>query len=145
MKHEKYTYSEISTHISPEDAWIVIEDKVLDVTSWLPHHPGGPELLLEAAGKDVTEDFNGVGHSLEAREKLREFQIGSVRRVEGDEEVSGDLEGMEEGGEGKRKWGNWFWRWSAAVAMKRIGISALVIGVAFLARKYWGMYGKKKS
>ena len=31
-------------------------------------HPGGGEIMLSAAGKDGTQDFEDVGHSPNARE-----------------------------------------------------------------------------
>ena len=34
-------------------------------------HPGGGEIMLSAAGKDGTQDFEDVGHSPHARELLK--------------------------------------------------------------------------
>jgi len=31
---------EISKHNTPEDCWIVVEDKVWDITEFAPQHPG---------------------------------------------------------------------------------------------------------
>ncbi|XP_053255816.1 cytochrome b5 type B isoform X4 [Podarcis raffonei] len=48
--------------------------------SWpLPDgHPGGEEVLLEQAGRDATENFEDVGHSMDAREMLDQYLIGEV-------------------------------------------------------------------
>lgn len=35
-----YTWPEIIKHDRRDDCWVVIEGKVYDVTSFLPHHPG---------------------------------------------------------------------------------------------------------
>ncbi|XP_025064926.1 cytochrome b5 type B [Alligator sinensis] len=41
-------------------------------------HPGGEEVLLEQAGRDATESFEDVGHSIDAREMLKQYYIGEV-------------------------------------------------------------------
>merc|ERR1712076_320629 len=58
--------------------WIVLQDKVYDVTKFLGEHPGGEEILFENAGGDATENFEDVGHSSDAREMLEEYYIGDV-------------------------------------------------------------------
>lgn len=37
----KVSTHEISQHASQEDAWIVVNGKVYDVTKFAPDHPGG--------------------------------------------------------------------------------------------------------
>lgn len=44
-------------------------------------HPGGEEVLLEQAGADASESFEDVGHSLDAREMLKQYYIGDVHPV----------------------------------------------------------------
>uniref|UniRef100_A0A8C4SZN8 Cytochrome b5 type B n=1 Tax=Erpetoichthys calabaricus TaxID=27687 RepID=A0A8C4SZN8_ERPCA len=39
----------------PKNTWVIIHDKVYDVTHFLDEHPGGEEVLLEQAGGDATE------------------------------------------------------------------------------------------
>merc|ERR1712241_1319728 len=58
--------------------WMVIHDKVFDVTKFLDEHPGGEEILIENAGLDATEAFEDVGHSTDAREMLREYLVGEL-------------------------------------------------------------------
>ena len=38
-------------------------------------HPGGGEIMLSAAGKDGTQDFEDVGHSPHARELLKKYYL----------------------------------------------------------------------
>ena len=45
--------SEVYKHNTRQDCWMVIEDKVYDVTSWIDKHPGG-DLILSYAGLDAT-------------------------------------------------------------------------------------------
>eukprot|EP01046_Picozoa_sp_COSAG06_P007092 COSAG06_NODE_341_length_17184_cov_10.318525_6_plen_771_part_00 len=51
------TYEEISRHTTPQDCWIVVNGKAYDVTDFLDDHPGGPAVVLEAAGVDSTAAF----------------------------------------------------------------------------------------
>ena len=38
------------------DCWLGIDGLVYDVTKFLDDHPGGPEIVLEHAGKDATQE-----------------------------------------------------------------------------------------
>ena len=37
--------------------------------------------MLEQAGRDATESFDDVGHSIDAQEMLKEYHIGEVHPV----------------------------------------------------------------
>ncbi len=52
------TLEEVAKHNSREDAWVVVEDVVYNVTPYLEYHPGGIPILASAAGKDATSLFN---------------------------------------------------------------------------------------
>jgi cytochrome b involved in lipid metabolism len=52
--------------------------KVYDVTPFMDDHPGGGEIMLSAAGKDGTQDFEDVGHSPHARELLKKYYLVRV-------------------------------------------------------------------
>jgi cytochrome b involved in lipid metabolism len=52
--------------------------QVYDVTKFLEHHPGGDDVLLSATGKDATNDFEDVGHSVDAHNLMKDFEIGEV-------------------------------------------------------------------
>lgn len=52
------TPDELALHNSLESGvWVAISGKVYDISTFLSEHPGGEDILLEAAGTDVTEDF----------------------------------------------------------------------------------------
>ncbi|ACO69903.1 cytochrome b5 isoform cb5-d [Micromonas commoda] len=66
---------EVEKHSSVDDLWLVIDGKVYDVTPFMDDHPGGGEIMLSAAGKDGTQDFEDVGHSPHARELLKKYYL----------------------------------------------------------------------
>ncbi|VDK43672.1 unnamed protein product [Anisakis simplex] len=49
---------ELSKHNTVDNCWIVLENKVYDVTEYLTFHPGGVNELMRAAGCDGTILFN---------------------------------------------------------------------------------------
>merc|ERR1711957_1070201 len=55
-----YTMEEVAKHNSKSTCWVVLDGKVLDVTSFLADHPGGELAILTFAGKDATEEFNMI-------------------------------------------------------------------------------------
>ncbi|KAK7181859.1 hypothetical protein DPSP01_002447 [Paraphaeosphaeria sporulosa] len=52
------SFDEVKAHNSRDDCWVVIQDKVWDVTEFLSEHPGGSEVILKYAGKDATSVYN---------------------------------------------------------------------------------------
>uniref|UniRef100_A0A8C1S593 Cytochrome b5 n=1 Tax=Cyprinus carpio TaxID=7962 RepID=A0A8C1S593_CYPCA len=73
-----YRLSEVEERNSFKSTWIVINNKVYDVTKFLEEHPGGEEVLREQAGGDATESFEDVGHSTDAREMASSMVIGEL-------------------------------------------------------------------
>ncbi|CAK9043024.1 Acyl-lipid (8-3)-desaturase B (Delta(5) fatty acid desaturase B) (Delta-5 fatty acid desaturase B), partial [Durusdinium trenchii] len=47
------TREEVAKHNKAEDAWIIVDGDVYDVTKFAGVHPGGTQILLEYAGKDA--------------------------------------------------------------------------------------------
>ncbi|XP_075490711.1 cytochrome b5, seed isoform-like [Primulina tabacum] len=73
-----FTFAEVSEHSTNKDCWIIIKGKAYNVTEFLEEHPGGDEVLLSATGKDATDDFEDVGHSVTANEMMEGFYVGDV-------------------------------------------------------------------
>ncbi|KIW68544.1 hypothetical protein PV04_04483 [Phialophora macrospora] len=77
---KQFTRQEIESHASKDDAWLVINGNVYDVTSVLAWHPGGTATILANAGKlspEVTSAFESI-HDDYAHKKLQECVIGRV-------------------------------------------------------------------
>ncbi|XP_073232489.1 cytochrome b5-like [Porites lutea] len=102
---KKYTLEEVRKHNQAGSSWLVIDNKVYDVTKFLDEHPGGEEVLLEQAGGDATENFEDVGHSSDARELMLTYLIGELAdedkiQVKGKEKKTTSVE------ENKSNWMN---------------------------------------
>eukprot|EP00249_Psilotum_nudum_P001063 c13352_g1_i2 orf=239-1666(+) len=82
-KPTRFGYETIRRHCKPGDCWLIIWGKVYDVTSWVPHHPGGSFIYMRA-GQDVTQLFDSY-HPLWVREKLPRYYIGEVEESSGDQ------------------------------------------------------------
>ncbi|CAD7079702.1 unnamed protein product [Hermetia illucens] len=69
---------EVAEHDNIEDCWVVIYDRVYDVTKFLDSHPGGWDVMIDYAGMDCTIAFRGTGHSKEAIDMLDKYLIGKL-------------------------------------------------------------------
>ncbi|KAK6142657.1 hypothetical protein DH2020_023009 [Rehmannia glutinosa] len=78
MAEKVHAFEEVAKHNQKGDCWLIISGKVYDVTPFLEEHPGGDEVLIMSTGKDATTDFEDVGHSDDAQEKMKEFLIGDI-------------------------------------------------------------------
>lgn len=73
---QKYTLSEVQQHASLDDCWMVIFDKVYNITDFVYEHPGGDYILLEYAGRDATQPFLSSRHGSSAYKMLDKYWIG---------------------------------------------------------------------
>jgi cytochrome b involved in lipid metabolism len=55
---KEYTLDEVAKHKGKDDIWVVVNGQVLNVTKFLPDHPGGAKAIELYAGRDATEEFN---------------------------------------------------------------------------------------
>ena len=74
-----YTMSEVSEQVKNKKVvWIIVDERVYDVTLW-GNHPGGDIVLRNMAGKDCTEVFENYHQQASMpRTMLRLFHIGNV-------------------------------------------------------------------
>ncbi|KAJ6441912.1 inositolphosphorylceramide-B C-26 hydroxylase [Purpureocillium lavendulum] len=76
-----FTRAEVESHASAASCFVTIGTKVYDVTDFVSDHPGGGDLLLEYAGKDVEDilkDPTSHPHSEAAYDVLDESLVGFV-------------------------------------------------------------------
>ncbi|KAG8911475.1 fatty acid alpha-hydroxylase, partial [Tulasnella sp. 417] len=76
-----FTREDLATHSNTSSCWISRNGKVYDVTGFLQDHPGGEDLILDHAGKDVGEIMKNPDehdHSDSAYEMLEEYCIGRL-------------------------------------------------------------------
>jgi cytochrome b involved in lipid metabolism len=50
-----FTREEVATHVDQDSLWIILDNKVYDVSKFLMEHPGGEEVLIQWAGQDATD------------------------------------------------------------------------------------------
>ncbi|OMP08644.1 hypothetical protein COLO4_06262 [Corchorus olitorius] len=77
-KQKVFSFEEVIKRKDRTDCLLLIDGKVYDVTPFLEDHPGGDEVLLAAAGKDATDDFEDVGHSFDARAIMEKYLVGEI-------------------------------------------------------------------
>jgi 4-hydroxysphinganine ceramide fatty acyl 2-hydroxylase len=76
-----FTTSDVLQHNSESSCWVTYKGKVLDVTTFLADHPGGEEIILKHAGRDVEDamkDTEEHVHSENAYDLLDEFLVGRL-------------------------------------------------------------------
>jgi len=50
----------VAQHASRESCWIIVHNKVYDITDFLDEHPGGSRIILRYAGKDATAAYEPI-------------------------------------------------------------------------------------
>eukprot|EP00029_Vermamoeba_vermiformis_P006898 TRINITY_DN2830_c0_g1_i1.p2 TRINITY_DN2830_c0_g1~~TRINITY_DN2830_c0_g1_i1.p2 ORF type:complete len:133 (-),score=30.17 TRINITY_DN2830_c0_g1_i1:34-432(-) len=74
---KKYTRKEVAEHNSAEDCWLIIKNKVYDVTTYISHHPGGDKIFVNA-GNDNTDGFYGEQHPATVEDMVSQYYIGDL-------------------------------------------------------------------
>ncbi|XP_062099543.1 cytochrome B5-like protein [Humulus lupulus] len=72
-----YSKVEFSLHNKRTDCWIIIKDKVYDVTLYVEEHPGG-DAIHAHAGNDSTEVFYGPQYATQFFDMIDNFYIGNL-------------------------------------------------------------------
>jgi cytochrome b involved in lipid metabolism len=77
-----YTVEQVATHSTPNDAWVIFQGNVYDITKFIPLHPGGAA-LTPYLGQDVEKVWIGGGfakhlNSNNAYSILSNYKIGRL-------------------------------------------------------------------
>ncbi|XP_062195774.1 cytochrome B5-like protein isoform X2 [Phragmites australis] len=74
---KSYAKEDVSKHNTRKDCWVIIKNKVYDVTAYVEEHPGG-DAILHNAGGDSTEGFFGPQHGTRVFDIIEDFCIGEL-------------------------------------------------------------------
>jgi len=78
--HKEYSLAEVQRHNTNDDAWVVVNDKVLNITKFSNTHPGGKDLILLAAGRDATILFETYHPKPVSTQIVNKLQIGILNK-----------------------------------------------------------------
>jgi cytochrome b involved in lipid metabolism len=80
------TATEVAKHNKQSDCWMIISNKVYDLTSAISGHPGGASTILPYCGKDGTTAFatkdlsKPKTHSSFANDSLTNYFLGNLNQ-----------------------------------------------------------------
>jgi len=75
---QTYTPADVAAHATAGNCWVIFENKVYDVTSYLSAHPGGAGAITPYCGADLTAPFDAQGHSNSARNIFANYYVGDL-------------------------------------------------------------------
>ena len=82
---------EISKHNSLKDCWLIINNKIYNVTNYLSAHPGGVGTISPYCGKEATQAFatkgGGSPHSGFAAGLLNNYYIGDLNQTASQQQI----------------------------------------------------------
>ena len=78
-----YTWQQVAAHNTVDSCWVYCHSSVYDITTWLDRHPGGRDLLLLSAGRDVTDLLPSYHPFTDAPQRvLSKYLIGQLSTTE---------------------------------------------------------------
>lgn len=79
-KTDRISTEEVARHNTREDCWIIVKDKVYDVTEFSEIHPGG-SIILTQGGRNATDVFTSF-HAASSWALLNKYYIGYLASPE---------------------------------------------------------------
>lgn len=73
-----YSRAQVATHDQPDDAWIIVGDKVYNITSYIDDHPGGSAILNNLGADNTKAVLEGPQHPESVRDILAMHHIGQL-------------------------------------------------------------------
>lgn len=75
------TLAQIAKHNTRTSCWSAVNGSVYDLTSWIPNHPGGEQVILSMCGIDGSVGYNGQhGSSAKPAKMLAGFKLGTLAK-----------------------------------------------------------------
>ncbi|ERT00285.1 hypothetical protein HMPREF1624_03656 [Sporothrix schenckii ATCC 58251] len=93
-----FTTAEVEKHNNQDSCYVLVGETVYDVTDFLESHPGGADLILDYAGKDIAailKDEISHAHSETAYEVLDDSIVGYLSSSKKDANGNGKSTGAE--------------------------------------------------
>eukprot|EP00347_Sterkiella_histriomuscorum_P023894 403333018 len=75
----KITKDELEKHNQEGDCWVHVNGRIYDLSNFYRKHPGGPDTIMEYAGKDGTERFEEAGHTKGNRLEMETYLVGEYQ------------------------------------------------------------------
>lgn len=79
--------AEIQKHNLVKDCWVIVNNHVYDVTSFVSLHPGGAANIISYCGQDMTQAFLGQRHSSLADQKHSMMLLGPLNGQTNPQEI----------------------------------------------------------
>jgi flavocytochrome c len=76
---KEFSLAEVAAHNKEKDCWVIVDDLVIDVTTFLGDHPGGKMAIMSFAGRDATEEFKMVHEEGVLQKFAGHLVVGKVR------------------------------------------------------------------
>jgi alkylation response protein AidB-like acyl-CoA dehydrogenase/predicted heme/steroid binding protein len=73
-----FSKSDVASHNTPKDLYIVVDDDVYDLTAFQEEHPGGQKILQRVAGKDASKQFWKYHNAGILKKYQAKLQVGSL-------------------------------------------------------------------
>ncbi len=88
--------AEIAKHNSASDCWLLINNNIYNITSFLSAHPGGAGAIIPYCGKEATQAFNtkdiGQPHSGGAASMLASYYIGTLNQQTSQQQIQQNVQ-----------------------------------------------------
>ena len=75
---ETYTMEEVNQHNTETDCWVVIDNKVYDISEFVSQHQGGKQFLVSVGGDDITYYFYELHRKEILEEVASDYIIGEL-------------------------------------------------------------------
>jgi cytochrome b involved in lipid metabolism len=84
--------SEIAKHNLRNDCWLLIDNKIYNVTSYISSHPGGVGNITNYCGREASSAFNGLPHSTSAHSLLAQYYVGDLNQVSSNGQIQQNVQ-----------------------------------------------------